>query len=129
MVILFSVALIGFLFGKGGESPEATMAAPNVVSTSPADGSTIAPGPFDLTVRFDRPMLEGSYSFVQISPETFPECRLGAQMSSDRRSYTMRCTAVAGRDFEVWFNRPPYVNFKATNGVPAQPHRIRFKAR
>ena len=129
IVILFSVAFIGFLFGKGGESAEAAMTAPKVVSTSPADGSTISSGPFDLTVRFDRPMLESSYSFVQISPETFPDCRPGAQMSPDRRSYTMRCTAAAGRDYEVWFNRPPYVNFKSTNGVSAQPHRIRFKAR
>ncbi|WIW94591.1 LuxR C-terminal-related transcriptional regulator [Altererythrobacter rubellus] len=129
IVILFSVALIGFLFGKGGESSEAAMAAPNVVSTSPADGSTISPGPFDLTVRFDRPLLEGSYSFVQISPETFPDCRPGDKMSPDRRSYTMRCTAAAGRDYEVWFNRPPYMNFRSTNGVSAQPHRIRFKAR
>ena len=129
IVILFSVALIGFLFGRGGESSEAAMTAPNVVSTSPADGSTISSGPFDLTIRFDRPMLEGSYSFVQISPETFPDCRPGAQMSPDRRSYTMRCTVAAGRDYEVWFNRPPYVNFKSTNGVSAQPHRIRFKAR
>lgn len=129
IVILFSVALIGFLFGKGGDSSEAGMATPKVVSTSPANGSTISPGPFDLTVTFDRPMLKGSYSFVQISPETFPDCRPGAQMSSDRRSYTMRCTAAAGRDYEVWFNRPPYVNFKSMNGVSAQSHRIRFKAR
>lgn len=129
IVILFSVALISFLSGKGGETSEAAMTAPNVVSTSPADGSTISSGPFDLTVRFDRPMLEGSYSFVKSSPETFPDCRPGAQMSPDRRSYTMRCTAAAGRDYEVWFNRPPYVNFKSINGVSAQPHRIRFKAR
>lgn len=129
IVILFSVALIGFMFGKGGGSSEAAMNAPNVVLTSPADGSTISSGPFALTVRFDRPMLEGSYSFVQSSPKTFPDCRPGAQMSPDRRSYTIHCTAVAGRDYEVWFNRPPYVNFKSTNGISARPHRIRFKAR
>ena len=129
IVILFSVALIGFLFGEGGDSSKAATTAPKVISTSPADGSTISSGPFDLTVRFDRPMLEGSYSFVQISPETFPDCRPGARMSPDKRSYTMRCTAVAGRDYEVWFNRPPYMNFKFTNGVSAQPYRIRFKAR
>lgn len=128
-MILFSTALIGFLFGTGGGSSEAAMVTPNVVSTSPADGSTIPPGPFDLTVRFDKPMLGGSYSFVQISPETFPDCRPGAQISPDKMSFTMRCTAAAGRDYEVWFNRPPYVNFKSINGVSAQPHRIRFKAR
>ena len=129
VVILLSVALFGFLLGKGGEPSEAAMTAPNVVSTIPADGSTILSGAFDLTVLFDRPMLEGSYSFVQVSSETFPDCRPGARMSADRRSYTMRCTATSGRNYEVWFNRPPYLNFKSTNGVSAQPHRIRFNAR
>lgn len=123
------VLLIGLLFLTTAEASEAVMVAPNVASISPADGSTIPPGPFDLTVRFDRPMLEGSYSFVRTSPATFPECQPNALMSLDRRSYTMRCTAVAGRDYEVWFNRPPYMNFKSADGVSAQPCRTRFKAR
>lgn len=101
---------------------------PIVVSTSPADGSIIAPGPFDLTVTFDRAMLEGSYSFVQVSPETFPDCTPGATLSADGMSYTMLCTATAGREYEVWFNRPPYMNFKSIDGISAQPHRIRFRS-
>ena len=128
-MVLLSSVFIGLLFATATEASEAVMAAPNVVSISPADGSTIPPGPFDLTVRFDLPMLEGSYSFVRISPATFPDCQPNALMSLDRRSYTMRCTAVAGRVYEVWFNRSPYMNFRSADGVSAQPRRTRFKAR
>lgn len=129
IMILFSAAFIGFLLGGAGESSKAASSAPNVVSTSPVDASTISTGPFNLTVTFDRPMMEGSYSFVQISPATFPDCQSNAQLSRDRKSYTMRCNAAAGRDYEVWFNRPPYKNFKSADGISAKPHRIRFKAR
>lgn len=128
-MILFSFAVLGFMFAKAGESSVATMTAPKVVSVSPVDGSTIAPGPFNLNIMFDRPMLEGSYSFVQISPETFPDCQPNAQLSADRKSYAMRCAATAGRKYEVWFNRPPYMNFKSADGISAQPHRIRFRTK
>jgi DNA-binding CsgD family transcriptional regulator len=125
-VVLFSIAVMALLFGNAGQSAEDAMTSPRVVSTNPADGSTISPGTFNLTVRFDRPMLEGNFSFVQISPDTFPDCRSNAQLSTDGKSYTMRCTATAERDYEIWFNRPPYMNFKSQAGIAARPHRIRF---
>lgn len=129
VMVLFSAAIIGFLFGHAGNSDEVAKAPPRVVSTSPADGSTIAPGPFNLTVRFDRPMQDRSYSFVQVSADTFPDCSPNAQISADGRAYTMKCTAPAGRNYEVWFNRPPYMNFRSRDGLSAQPHRIRFKTK
>jgi hypothetical protein len=125
-MVLSSVAVIGFLFGSMGSADDVP---PRVVATSPADGSTVTPGPFDLTVRFDRPMRKGGYSFVQVSADTFPDCSPNAPISPDGMSYTMRCTAKAGRSYEVWFNRPPYMNFRSLGGLPAQPHRIRFKAK
>lgn len=129
IMVLVSVAVLGFIMGSAGNAPDGPSAAPRVVATVPADGSTIAAGPFDLTVRFDRPMRKGGYSFVQVSRETFPDCAPNARISADGMSYTMRCEAVAGRAYEVWFNRPPYMNFKSLDGVSAQPHRIRFNAK
>ncbi|MBC2668328.1 hypothetical protein ACFOON_04995 [Novosphingobium piscinae] len=128
-MVLVAAAAMGLLLVQAGEASAVPLAVPHVVSISPADGSTIPSGPFDLTVTFDRPMLAGSYSFVRVSPATFPDCQPNARLSQDRTSYTMRCTAVAGRVYEVWFNRPPYMNFKSAEGISAQPSRTRFRAR
>ena len=103
--------------------------APRVGSTSPRPGSAIAPGPFVLSATFDRPMMEGSYSLVQTSAETFPQCARAAALSRDRRTVTVRCVGLPGRAYEIWFNRPPYMNFKSASGVPAQPFQLRFKTR
>lgn len=129
VVFFFAMTVGGLLWMNSGASTEAAMAPPRVISTSPADKSTISPGPFDLTVTFDKPMMRDSYSFVRVSPETFPDCLPKAQLLTDGKSYTFRCTAKAGREYEIWFNRPPYMNFKSRAGISAQPHSIKFKTK
>ena len=103
--------------------------APTVVRTNPPANAVVAPGPFTLSVTFDQPMAEGSFSFVQKSSETFPNCAFPAVLSSDKRTFTVRCMAEPGRSYEIWFNSPPYMNFKAVNGTPAQPHQLLFRAK
>jgi hypothetical protein len=103
--------------------------APTVVRTDPPANAIIAPGPFTLSVTFDQPMAEGSFSFVQKSSESFPSCAFPAVLSSDKRTFTVRCTTEAGRSYEIWFNSPPYMNFKGVNGMPAQPHQLLFRTK
>ncbi len=104
-------------------------AAPRVVATQPDFGAEIEPGPFLLSVTFDRPMQAGSFSFVQKSAETWPVCRSLPEQSGDGRTFTLRCTAEAGGDYEVWFNSPPYMNFGSVDGVSAEPFQLLFRAR
>lgn len=86
----------------------------------------ITPGPLLLSVTFDRPMRAGNFSFVQVSPETFPDCDRKPAQSADRRTFSMRCTARAGVRYEVWFNRPPYSAFQADSGVQAEAYQLLF---
>ncbi|HZU51426.1 MAG TPA: helix-turn-helix transcriptional regulator [Sphingomicrobium sp.] len=99
---------------------------PRVNSTQPRNGSQIHPGPFTLMVTFDRPMLDRNFSFVEVSPETYPSCEQPPRLSADARSFSMHCTAIAGHSYEIWFNRPPYMNFKSLTGTPAEPYELRF---
>lgn len=128
-LVVLVAAVIAFSTGEEGAPTEALDAFPKVVATKPYSGDAIAPGQFDLAVTFDRPMLDGNYSFVQVAPETYPRCEARPQLSVDRRSFTLRCTAEAGRTYEVWFNRSPYLNFKSLSGTPAQPYQLKFRAR
>ena len=104
-------------------------AAPRVLATMPAQGAVVRPGPFQLTVTFDRPMARRSWSFVQSTPGTYPNCARTPAQSADGRTFTLRCVARAGRRYEIWFNRGRFANFRAADGVPAAPYRLRFSAR
>jgi len=110
-------------------SPAAGTHAPKVVHTLPASGAAIAPGTFTLSVTFDQPMADNGFSYVQKAKETFPDCGFPAQLSADRRTFSVRCTVQPGRNYEIWFNSPPYMNFKGANGVPAEPHQLLFSTK
>lgn len=110
-------------------APAETAGPPRVVAVSPAQNARIAPGTFTLRVTFDQPMRDRSWSFVQVSRATYPDCDGRPVRSADGRSFSMQCRAQAGRSYEIWFNRAPYLNFKSAAGAPAQPFGLRFAAR
>ena len=130
IMIVFLAAAAGVLIGQGGAARQgASDGVPHIVATTPRVGEVINPGRFTLSATFDRPMRADSYSFVQVSLDSFPACDRRPQLSANGRTFALRCTAAAGRNYEVWFNREPYMNFTSLNGVAAQPYRLTFSAR
>lgn len=110
-----------------GASTPNSGGAPQVVATSPSEGSMTRPGAITLSVTFDRPMMANSMSFVRTSPDSFPQCDGRPVQSRDGRTWSMRCTVRPGRTYEVWFNRGTYRNFRALDGTPATPRRLTFR--
>ena len=105
-------------------------AAATVVSTLPAMDAVVESGPITLSVTFDRAMQRQSYSFVQKSADTYPQCgKNRAEQSADGRTFTLRCEVRPGQRYEVWFNSPPYMNFVGKDGKPAVPYGLRFRTR
>lgn len=129
-VAMLAITAIGLAVLTAAPGARAPGGPPKVVATNPQPGAVIAAGPLTLTVTFDRPMLPGNYSFVQISAETYPNCGSNVpEQSEDRRTFTMRCNVEPGRSYEVWFNRPPYTSFMDDQGTRAEPFQLRFEAR
>ncbi|KQU47443.1 hypothetical protein ASG67_14425 [Sphingomonas sp. Leaf339] len=128
LMLLLIVTVAAFWLPMA-DAPPAPGTPPRVVATTPHLGTTIAAGPFDLSVTFDRPMTGDSYSFVQFSADTYPGCAPKPALSRDRRTFTLRCTAVAGHQYQIGINGPPYMNFRDTTGISATPYRLTFSAR
>ncbi|MCU6453554.1 Ig-like domain-containing protein [Sphingomonas sp. A2-49] len=105
-------------------------APPKVISTFPTQGAIITPGPIKLSVTFDRPMRQRSYSFVQKSAETYPDCGTNQPVQSNNgKTFTLTCKVKAGHRYEVWFNNPPYLHFAGENGDPAVPFGLSFQTK
>jgi DNA-binding CsgD family transcriptional regulator len=130
MILTALIAIGAYAIGEHSSAPgKVDNGAPKVVRTYPANRSMIAPGPYLLSVTFDQPMMDGNYSFVQMSAQTAAECEPKATLSADRHTFTVRCTAVPGTHYEVWFNRPPYMNFESASGMIAEPRQLLFSVR
>lgn len=132
VIIAVTIAVLAALLiglASRDRPPPAPVDAPHVVETSPADGATIEAGRFNLVVTFDRPMRANSYSFVQLSADSYPDCGRRVIQSADGRSFTLRCTGQPGRSYRVGFNLSPYTNFASADGTIARPFQIAFRSR
>ncbi|MEN2786193.1 LuxR C-terminal-related transcriptional regulator [Sphingomonas qilianensis] len=125
MIIIVSAGL-AVIGNQAARNDPAASDRPRIVATLPAADAVIPPGPFTLSVTFDQPMRDGSYSFVRISPDTYPDCAPRPTLSDDARTFSLRCTAKPGARYRIGFNRSPYMNFTGRSGVPARPMELAF---
>ncbi len=103
---------------------------PRVVATQPAMGSEIASGRFSLSVTYSEPMKSNSFSFATGPNPAFPKCGGRPIQSSDKRTFTLNCSAEVGKSYEVWFNYGQYQNFRsAKTSLPATPTALRFRVK
>jgi len=111
-------------------SADAAAPAPKVTRTVPAEGAVIGPGRFTLEVTFDRPMLPQAYSFVRSDEGLYPECPSPPRLSADGRTYSLECIARQPGTYVMYFNRPPYGNFReAETQISAESARLEFTVR
>lgn len=102
---------------------------PHVVATVPVAGARIAPGPYVLSVTFDRAMRPGSFSFVTRGQGAYPDCDGRPRQSADGRTFSMTCTARPDTIYAIGFNAPRFRNFvSATDDVAAEPAMLWFQS-
>ncbi len=102
---------------------------PVVTGSTPDNEGVASAGALALSVTFDRPMRRDSYSFTKSDVGPFPDCDPEPQVSDDARTFTLRCTVVAGKVYAVGVNEGQFRNFVGIDGTPALSKVIRFSAR
>lgn len=99
---------------------------PAIVSTEPEALQRDIPADLDkITVTFDRPMKDGSWSWTG-GGETFPESAGKIAYDSRRMTCTMPVKLQPGKVYWVGVNSPSHTNFKSTRGIPAPRYVILF---
>ncbi len=98
-----------------------------VVSTSPADGSLVAPGSTILRVTFDRPMRQDGYSITQAPGGAPPQVTGQPRFLADGRTFELPVTLQPGMTYAFSINNAAHRNFRGLDGAPAIPRSITFK--
>ena len=128
-IIALPIVLLGTAQDAAETASVAAPNAPHVVSTFPEHGATIAPGPFELMVEFDRPMLS---QWAIWSPEVLNNEHISCvgsgppTHSEDRRSFTMNCEAKAGAQHTIAFGHENTGFFKDEAWNDAAPFVLSF---
>jgi DNA-binding CsgD family transcriptional regulator len=128
LIMSLIIAAVALSFAFHASNAPQSGAVPKVIATNPKPGETINPGRIFVSVTYDQPMMSGSASFAG-DPKLWPKACGNPRQSKDGRTYRMCFVASPGQDYEIWFNRGQYMNFKSIEGVSAQPYRLVFSTR
>jgi RNA polymerase sigma-70 factor (ECF subfamily) len=104
---------------------------PVVVRTAPVAGDTKvdADKVKEIRVSFSKDMMDKSWSWVQISQETFPKHDGEIHYDKDRRTCVMPVKLEAGKTYVLWLNSERFGNFKDADGRSAVPYLLVFETK
>jgi hypothetical protein len=97
-----------------------------VVSTSPANGSQVAPGSTVLRVTFDRPMRQDGFSVTNAPGGALPQVAGQPRFLADGRTFELPLTLQPGTTYALSINSAAHSNFRGLDGAPAIPRSINF---
>ena len=102
---------------------------PVVVKTEPRAGDTeVDPSTTEVRATFSKDMMAGSWSWVQISNETFPKIAGEIHYLKDKRTCVMPVKLQPGRTYVIWLNQGErFTNFMDGDGRPAVAYLLVFQ--
>jgi RNA polymerase sigma-70 factor (ECF subfamily) len=117
--------------GKKEEGVSVRTLPPVVVRTVPAAGETAvsAKDTKEIRVTFSKKMTDGSWSWSQLSAETFPTVAGKVRYEKDGRTCVLPVKLKPGKTYAIWVNSERFDNFKDADGRPAVPYLLAFQTK
>ena len=111
-----------------GQQASVETLPPSVVNTVPQCGDIAvdAAATRQITVRFSKEMMQGSWTWAKISAETFPLILGEPRFQADGMTCVADVELKPGRTYAVWLNSEKMGGFKDLNGNPAVPYLLVF---
>ncbi len=131
-VMVLLVALVGGLVGVAAQADDVTLESvpPVVVKTVPEAGTgDVNPKLAEIRVTFSKDMQNGSWSWVTLSRESFPEVDGKPKYLADKRTCVLPVKLEPGKTYAIWVNSEKFGNFKDTDGRSAVPYLLVFQTK
>ena len=102
----------------------------SVIKTAPVCGDTAVPSvTSEIRITFSKGMMDKSWSFTQLSPETFPEIVGEPRYLADGRTCVITVKLKPNKTYIIWLNSKINLNFRDTTSKPAVPYLLVFKTK
>lgn len=127
----FLIAWVTLLnLGGALAAQEITLASapPVVVKTFPEAGADNVDAKLsEIKVTFSKDMMDGSWSFAQMSPESFPKTAGNPKYLPNKRTCVLPVKLEPGKTYVIWLNSAKFGNFKDVDGQSAVPYLLVFR--
>jgi RNA polymerase sigma-70 factor (ECF subfamily) len=120
--------------GRGGresDAPTVKSMPPVVVRTFPQAGDTQvdAAAVTEIRVTFSKDMTDKSWSWSQISDESFPKTSGKPHYDQDRRTCILPVKLEPGKTYVLWLNPPKFQGFRDVEGHAAVFYPLVFETK
>lgn len=114
-----------------GQEPSVKSMAPSVVKTVPEAGVTTvdAATTTQIMVAFSKEMTDGSWSWSQISKDSFPEIVGKSKYLEDKKTCVIDVKLEPKKTYVIWVNTQKLGNFKDKDGNSAVPYLLVFQTK
>jgi RNA polymerase sigma factor (sigma-70 family) len=111
-----------------GEEITVEATPPVVVKTVPQAGMTnVDAKTTAIQVTFSKEMMDKSWSWSQLSDDTFPKINGKPKYLKDKRTCVVTVKLEPDKTYAIWLNSEKFGNFKDADGRPAVPYLLVFK--
>ncbi|MDA1277970.1 MAG: Ig-like domain-containing protein [Verrucomicrobia bacterium] len=130
LTVLASLVLFAVGIARGAE-PSIKSLPPSVIKTVPECGNTNvdAATTTQIKVTFSKGMMDGSWSWSQISDETFPQLIGKPRYLDDKKTCVVDVKLQPKKTYVIWLNTQKFGNFKDTDGTSAVPYLLVFQTK
>jgi RNA polymerase sigma-70 factor (ECF subfamily) len=112
----------------GADDISVESAPPVIVKTLPQAGAAdIDAKTTEIQVTFSKDMMDQSWSWSQLSDDTFPRITGKPKYLKDKRTCVVSVKLEPGKTYAIWLNSEKFENFKDADGRPAVPYLLVFK--
>ena len=103
---------------------------PSVIKTVPTCGDAKVPATTtQIKVTFSKDMMDGGWSFTQISSDSFPEVVGQPEYLADKRTCVLTVNLKPKQTYVLWLNSQKFKNFKDASGNSAVPYLLVFQTK
>ena len=115
---------------KAADAPTLANVPPVVVKTEPQAGVGDVPaGTSEIHVTFSKKMQDKSWSWVIVTPDSFPKLAGDPHFSSDLLTCVLPVSLEPGKTYAIWINAGTAQNFQDTEGRKAVPYLLVFSTK
>jgi RNA polymerase sigma-70 factor (ECF subfamily) len=114
-----------------GQEPSVNSLPPSVIKTVPECGVTNvdAATTTQIQVTFSKEMMDGSWSWSQISDETFPQIVGKPRYLDDKKTCVIDVKLEPKKTYVIWLNSKKFGGFKDVNGNSSVPYLLVFQTK
>ena len=114
-----------------GQEVSVKSMAPSVVKTVPESGvmTVDAATTTQIKVTFSKEMTDGSWSWSQMSKDSFPQIVGNPKYLDDKKTCVIDVKLEPKKTYVIWVNTQKFGNFKDTDGSSAVPYLLVFQTK